>query len=308
MKRVLLTGASGFIGRHAIRPLLDGGYEVHAIARDVESLRAWAQAGVVLHPASLLDAAQTQAIVRAIQPTHLLHLAWYVAHGKFWAAPENLDWVAASLHLLRAFAEAGGQRVVMAGTCAEYDWVGDSSWDGVCVEQGTPLKPTTLYGASKHALQTMLCAFAAQTKLSAAWGRIFLLYGPHEPPQKLVPAVVRSLLQGEPARTSHGQQVRDLLHVQDVADAFVALLGSDVQSAVNIASGLPVALREVVLAIGDVLGRRELVQLGALPAAPNDPPKLLADVTRLRDEVGWQPKIDLRTGLAQTIDWWRSHL
>ncbi|NJM40383.1 MAG: NAD(P)-dependent oxidoreductase [Anaerolineae bacterium] len=161
MKRVLLTGASGFIGRHAIRPLLDGGYEVHAIARDVESLRAWAPAEVSFHPASLLDAAQTQAIVRAIRPTHLLHLAWYVAHGKFWAAPENLDWVAASLYLLRAFTDAGGQRVVMAGTCAEYDWVGDGgvAWNGVCVEEGTPLKPATLYGASKHALQTLLRAF-----------------------------------------------------------------------------------------------------------------------------------------------------
>ncbi|NJM40384.1 MAG: NAD-dependent epimerase/dehydratase family protein [Anaerolineae bacterium] len=151
--------------------------------------------------------------------------------------------------------------------------------------------------------------FAAQAKFERGVGfRIFLLYGPHEPPQKLVPAVVRAVLQGEPARTSHGQQVRDVLHVQDVADAFVALLGSEVQGAVNIASGVPVALREVVLMIGEQLGRRELIQLGALPAAPNDPPKLVADVTRLRDEVGWRPKINLTTGLANTIEWWRSQL
>lgn len=303
MKRVLLTGATGFIGRHAIRPLLERGFEVHAIARRTPSPIRNTD-GLIWHSADLFDAAQTRALAHAIKPTHLLHFAWYVAHGKFWTAAENLDWVAASVTLLRTFAEAGGSRVVMAGTCAEYDWTGD----GVCRENVTLLNPATLYGECKRALGIILLAFAKQRPLSAAWGRIFFPYGPHEPPQKLVPSMIRALLRGEPALASNGLQARDFLHTQDVASAFTALLDSTVEGAVNIGSGQPTAVREVALRIGDQLGRPELVRLGALPASPKEPPMLVADVTRLRDEVGWRPNYDLTSGLADSIAWWKQNL
>jgi nucleoside-diphosphate-sugar epimerase len=303
MSRVLLTGASGFIGGHAIQPLLDRGFEIHAVARHAAPNGPVGH-GIVWHSADLLDGAQAQALVRTVQPSHLLHCAWYVAHGKFWNAQENLDWVAASLRLLRGFAEAGGQRVVMAGTCAEYDWTGD----GLCREDSTPLRPATLYGASKQALSVVLSAFARQAQLSSAWGRVFLPYGPHEPAQKLVPSVIRALLRGEPARTSHGHQVRDLIHVEDVADAFAALLDGAVQGAVNIGSGQPVRLRDVVMQIGEQIGRQELIQLGALPPPSGDPPTLVADVARLRDEVGWHPRRSLASGLADSIAWWKEEL
>lgn len=302
MKRVLLTGASGFIGRHAIQPLLARGYEVHAVGRRSAILGVSNE--VIWHAADLWVRAEVEAAVMDIQPTHLLHFAWYVTHGKFWAAPENLDWVSASLNLLRAFASAGGQRVVMAGTCAEYDW---TTGDGICRESGTLLRPATLYGTSKHALQLMLSSFAAQQKLSAAWGRIFLLYGPDEAPQRFVASIIRALLSGQPARISHGNQVRDFLHVADVANAFVALLDSDVQGPVNIASGQPVALKNVALMLGDDLNQREQIELGALLAAQNDPPVVVADVNRLRDEVNWQPRFNLADGLADAVTWWKQH-
>jgi nucleoside-diphosphate-sugar epimerase len=153
----------------------------------------------------------------------------------------------------------------------------------------------------------MLFAFANQASLSAAWGRIFFLYGPHEHPSRLVASVIRALLRGEPAPCSHGNQIRDWLYVQDVADAFVALLNSDVTEPVNIASGQPVSIRDVVYRIAGHLGREDLIRLGAVPTLANEPPFLLADIRRLREQVGWRPKFTLETGLAQTIEWWASH-
>lgn len=298
MKRVLLTGATGFIGRHCLSRLLGNGYEVHAVSSRTPPE---GQPGVDWHKADLLEPGQALKLVHEVRPTHLLHLAWYAVPGEYWTSSENLRWVQASLELLRAFAASGGQRIVVAGTCAEYDWQ-----YGYCREQVTPLLPRTLYGACKHSLQLMLTTFAAQTELSAAWGRIFFLYGPKEQPNRLVASVVRSVLQGQPARSSHGEQVRDFLHVEDVAEAFVALLGSAVSGPVNVASGRPVAIKDMVYAIADSVGKRDLVRLGEVPVPASDPPLLVADVGRLRNEVGWRPRYDLASGLEQTIEWWKA--
>ena len=225
--------------------------------------------------------------------------------GTYWTSLENFRWVRASLDLFGAFAEHGGQRIVVAGTCAEYDW---ATGDELCTEASTPLAPATFYGACKHALRVMLEAFARQQALSAAWGRIFFLYGAHEHPDRLVASVIRALLRGVPAPCSHGRQVRDFLHVADVAAAFVALLASDVRGAVNIASGEAVALKDVIMEIGQRVDRGELIELGARPAPAGEPPRLVADVTRLRREVGWSPERTLQQGLEETIVWWQREM
>jgi len=300
VKRVLVTGASGFIGRHALAPLIERGFEVHAVRRDGAEP---AIAGCTWRHADLLDLTAIRPLMQDVRPTHLLHFAWNAVPGQYWTTLDNFAWVQASLELLRHFQAVGGQRVVMAGTCAEYDWA-----YGYCSEGVTPTAPTTTYGTCKLALQRMLDAYATQADLSSAWGRIFFLHGPHEHPSRLVSSVIRSLLQGESARCSMGTQIRDFLHVQDVADAFVALLESDVVGPINIGSGQPIALKEVIYKIAQRIGRPELVRLGAIPTSPTDPRLLCADVHRLSHEVGWMPAYDLDRGLDDTIRWWRGQL
>jgi nucleoside-diphosphate-sugar epimerase len=297
MKKVLLTGATGFIGRQCLPALLSEGYEVHAV-----SSRSQEESfpGVRWHLADLLDGGQVLALMKRVQPTHLLHLAWYVAPGLYWTALENFHWVKASLDLLHAFSQCGGHRVVMAGTCAEYDWE-----YGYCSERVTPLSPATPYGVCKHSLHMMLEAFARQAGLSAAWGRIFFPFGPHEYPERLVASVIRSALQGKPARCSHGNQIRDFIYVKDVAGAFAALTESAVIGPVNIASGSPVLLKDVIHKIAVQLDRADLIQLGAVPAPAGEPPALVASVSRLQDEVGWRPKYDLDAAIEETIEWWK---
>jgi nucleoside-diphosphate-sugar epimerase len=281
--RVLVTGATGFIGRHAVPVLRERGFEVHAIGRSEVDLLA---PGVPV------------AIVERIKPTHLLHLAWNAVPGQFWTAPDNLDWVAASLSLYRAFASAGGQRAVCAGTCAEYDW-SYSTLD----EVATPCAPTTLYGVAKDSLRRLLQASPEGVRL--AWGRVFFLYGPHEAPTRLVPDVIRSLLEGREALCGEGLIERDFMHVGDVAAALVALLESDVAGTVNIASGDCLPLRDVIGRVADQIGRPDLVRLGARPSPPSEPPRLAAAVHRLRNEVGFRPSRTLDEGLDETIAWWR---
>lgn len=292
MKRVLVTGASGFIGRHALAPLAARGYEVHAVARTPPA----GSGNIHWHTADLLDAAQAQRLIAQLRPSHLLHFAWYAEHGKFWSAPENHAWVEASKVLLQAFAENGGRRFVGAGTCAEYDWSA-----GECVENHTALRPGNLYGACKDEFRRHLDELAKTSGLRAAWGRIFHLYGPDEHPARLVASVIAALRKGEPAASTHGEQLRDFMHVSDVAAAFAALLDSEANGAVNIASGQPVKLREVIARIGALMGRESLLRIGALPTREGDPPVLTASVARLREEVGWRPALDLDAGLAQTI-------
>ncbi len=297
MKRVLLTGASGFIGRHCIAPLLRRGYEVHAVSR---APRPGDGSGAAWHQADLLRPGAADALIDRVRPTHLLHLAWYVVPGKLASAPENYDWVGASFALVRRFAEAGGTRATVCGSCYEYDWS-----HGWCAEGLTPCVPTTAYGACKHALQEMLRTYSADTGLDAGWARVFFLYGPDEHPDRLVSSVIRALLRGLPAPCSHGRQIRDYLHVEDVAEGLVAVLDSGVRGPINVSSGQAVTLRDLVSTIGRLLERPELVRLGALPARPNDAPLVVGDNAKAV-AIGWEPRYDLETGLRQTIDWWRT--
>jgi nucleoside-diphosphate-sugar epimerase len=297
LKRVLLTGGSGFIGLQCIEPLLARGYEVHATSTKARGSDA---RGVHWHEVDLLQADAARELVATVKPTHLLHLAWFVVPGKLIAAAENFAWVSASMALVDAFAREGGKRLVVSGSAYEYDWN-----YGFCNERLTPAVPNTPYGACKQALATLVQSYAANVGLSASWGRVFFLYGPHEHPQRLVSSVILSLLKGEPAKCSHGRQIRDYMHVQDVADGLVAVLDSDVRGTLNVCSAQATTLREIVTAIGDILQRPELILLGAIPARANDAPMVVGDNSRMRDELAWNPQWSLDAGLRQTIAWWR---
>ncbi len=294
MKRVVVTGATGFIGRHALAPLIARGYDVHAVSSRTAPP---ATPQVEWHVADLLDEAAVAGLLHAVRPTHLLHFAWHTNPGTFWNAPENPRWLEAGIALLHDFQRNGGLRVVMAGSCAEYEWGGDEPF----TEGVSALHPATPYGVCKHSLQEALAAFSRQQGLSSAWGRIFFLYGPGEHPSRLVASLVGAMLRGEAASCSDGLQVRDFLHVEDVASAFAALLDSDVRGSVNIASGRAVAVKDVVLAAADCLGTRDLVRFGAIPRQAGEPAFLVADTRRLASEVGFVPRFDLRTGMAQTV-------
>jgi nucleoside-diphosphate-sugar epimerase len=300
MSRVLVTGAGGFIGRHTLQPLLAAGFEVHAITSSKPP--SGAPAAVRWHHGDLLEPGSVRELIGELQPSHLLHLAWYIEPPAHVTAAINLDWVQASIRLLRAFGETGGARALLIGTYAEYT----PGSNVHCVEDVTSTHPASLYSAAKHGFHLIAAAWAEQTGVALAWGRIFNVYGPHEHPSSLVGTVARGLLSGEEVLTSEGRQVRDYIYVAELAGALTALLKSDATGSFNLASGIPVQVAEIISAIAVEIGRPELVRMGARQQRPREPGRLTAEVRRLRESTGWSPSIDLREGVTLTVDWWKA--
>ena len=298
MSRVLITGATGFIGRHCLAHLQARGHEVHATTSGAPTAES---SSVQWHRCDLLDASQGSSLLAEVRADLLLHLAWYVNPTDYKTSPENHRWTQASERFIREFAEKGGRRVVISGTCFEYEAV-----TGPANESRTPLRPVTPYAQAKLALYHRL-----QEKLSPAnwaWARVFYLYGPFEAPSRLVAFVIRNLLQDQPALCSSGEQVRDFLYVDDVASALVSILECNTADAINVGSGRPLSIKMLLQALGEKLNKTDLIRFGAIAPQPLDPAYLVADVRRLRQEVGWQPQFDLTSGLDRTIAWWRQRI
>jgi nucleoside-diphosphate-sugar epimerase len=309
VKRVLVTGAGGFIGRCSLAPLCAASDEVHAVLSKTAAAGEGLPSAAQVHRADLLDVGEIERLIDSVRPTHLLHFAWIATPGLFWSSAENYRWLAASRHLLQCFGTSGGVRAVMAGSCAEYDW----SRVQLCNERLSPLasssaKPLPAYTESKLAMQQTLADAGRTQGLSTAWGRVFFQFGPHEHPERLVASVIVSLLSGREALCTHGRQVRSFLHVADVGAAFAALLHSEVTGPVNIGSGEPISIAALLERIARQIGRSDLLRLGARPAPEGEPPLLVPDIGRLRDEVGFRPRWTLDEGLADAIGWWRGEL
>lgn len=281
-RRVLLTGATGLIGRQTALALSAKGFDVVPVSRRGPGLR-----GHLL--------ADPEAVVGAARADHMIHLAWHAGPDRM-NSPANLDWVGASLRLLRAFAAAGGNRAVMVGSCAEYDWQGSG-----LMHETTPLRPASIYGAAKAATGLAAMAGGATLGLSLAWARPFFCYGPGEPEGRLFGDLIRGLSAGQPVDCTDGVQRRDYLHSEDLGRALADLLASPVEGAVNIGSGTAVEIREMIGTLARAMGREALVRFGTRPRRPDDPPLIEADITRLRDEVGFVPGHDIESGIRAVL-------
>jgi nucleoside-diphosphate-sugar epimerase len=328
-KRVLVSGAGGFIGRWSVPALLRLGYDVHAVLSGQANRAIPEQLqGAKIYFANLLDASAVDRLTSKVRPSHLLHFAWIATPGVYWNSAENFRWLTASEHLLHSFRAHGGSRVMMAGSCAEYDW----SRVEVCDELSSPLAdaepaplndaaplkdaarlnhpvaPASPYAACKIALQKILADVGRREHLSTAWGRVFFQFGPYEHPDRLVPSVICNLLLNRAALLSHGRQIRSFLHVADVGEAFATVLDSALEGPVNIGSDERIALAELVERIGREVGRPELLRLGARPSPPQEPTLLVPEIHRLRDEARWRPRFTLNEALSDTIAWWRGRL
>ncbi|AZO96313.1 NAD(P)-dependent oxidoreductase [Halocella sp. SP3-1] len=297
MKKVLVTGATGFVGRWTLNKLIEKGYEVYAISSKKHKNNS---KFIYWHICDLLELSKIDKLFKEIKPTHLLHFAWYTEPAEYKNSNGNLSWVQSSIEIIKAFKKNGGKRAVIAGTCFEYDLE-----YGYLIENLTPSQPNTLYGICKLGLQKILKDFSKKNDLSLAWGRIFYIYGPFENSARIIPYVINSLLDEKKALCSHGNQIRDYLYIEDAASAFVNLLDSKVEGIVNIGSGQAYQLKEIFTLIEEKIGGKNMIELGKLETALNEPHIILADIDRLNNEVRWKPQYDLSTGLDKTINWWR---
>jgi nucleoside-diphosphate-sugar epimerase len=292
-RRILVTGGTGFVGKHATAALLADGWDVHVAARD----GARRVAGAQFHVADLLDANSATPLLAASNPEAILHMAWCVTPGAFWTDPTNLDWVGATLRLARAAADAGVDHFIGVGTCYEYDWPEDSP----CIEGVTPLAVHTLYDAAKASVASVLARFFADGPTRFAWGRLFHLYGPDESPSRFVASLARAFAREQPAKCSRGLVTRDFLDTRDAGAALAAVARARHAGPVNIGSGAGFTLADLARKLADLSGKPSLLRLGALPDRPGEPPTIVADTTILRREIGFAPRYDLETGLRDAL-------
>jgi len=289
--KVLVTGAGGYLGRHVLQALRARGHAAVVLGR--QPVPGFPD--VPLVPCDLLDGGDLQQAVGAVDATHLLHLAWVTEFQTYWSSPLNFRWVDASLRLVEAFCRSGGRHVVVAGTCAEYDWS-----HGYLREASTPLDPATTYGTAKDATRRLAAALCAQHGVSLAWGHVFFPFGPGEAAQRMLPRLI-DVFQG---RTSpfgiNAGAWRGMLYVPDAASAFVALLEHAQAGRFNICSGQPVQLARVVELLAGACGADPRAVLDLPGDRPQDPPMLVGESLRLR-ATGWRPAWTLEQGLADMV-------
>jgi nucleoside-diphosphate-sugar epimerase len=301
--KVLVTGATGFIGSHLTRYLVEKGCEVYIIHRQESNL--WRITDLIsqveLIPYDLLNLADRNNLPQ-IKFDVCIHSAWYAVPGKYLMAQENINFLNATLTLAMKLQELGCQHFIGIGSCFEYDTsLGYLS-------ETSPTKPQHLYSASKLATQITLEQWAKTLGMKFSWVRLFYQYGTFEDQRRLVPAVITSLLQQNPVKLTLGEQIRDFLHIEDVAAAIYAVAQAELLGVVNIGSGQPVTVREIAGTIGTILARTELLEFGAIPYSPSDPKFICANNYRLRQETNWTPRYTLETGLVETIKWWKKFL
>jgi nucleoside-diphosphate-sugar epimerase len=249
------------------------------------------------------DLADRDALARALsswKPDACIHLAWYAVPGKYLDARENLESLDLSLDLLEHLAQAGCRHVVMTGTCAEYDT------DLGYLRESGPTRPVTLYGATKLSLGIIAAIRAAQLGITLSWARLFYLYGPDEDERRMVPSLIRALLERKPFKATSGRQIRDYLHVDDVASALGGLATAGASGTFNVCSGEPVRVRDLMATLGNLAGQKDVIRFGELPDRDWEPPFICGDSSRLRTATGWAPAYELEAGLRQTLDWWMS--
>ncbi len=290
--RVLITGASGFIGRHAVSALLSRGHSVVGVARAIDPTICdeWISA-------DLLQPGEPHRCVAAAKADALLHLAWSTEHGKNWTDPLNATWADRTVELVKSFSSTGAKNICVSGTCFEYQWPETAD----CDEVSTPVGRHTLYDISKNYCRKKIEA----AKIDVAWGRVFYLYGPNEFQARLVASVCRALVRNQTAPCSSGKAIRDFMDVRDAGAALAALTLSGVIGPVNIASGKAMSIATVAKLLGELYGKPDLISIGSLPDRPGDPSRISAATKRLNNEVGFIPYISIEDGLKYALTFWR---
>jgi nucleoside-diphosphate-sugar epimerase len=291
--RIAVTGASGFIGAHVVERLRAAGDEALALVR--KGAQAPRLAGHTVHEVDLEDATALRRWLDAHRPDAVVHLAWYARPKDYLVSSENAASLAMTTGLASAVFASGCPRLVGVGTCLEY------ARSERPLAETDPVGPASPYARAKHDAWRRASDLAARAGGELAWARVFHLYGPGEDPSRLVPTVASALARGEPIDVTAGEQVRDYMHVVDVAAGLVALARPGASGVYNVCSGTSRPLKELLLAIGRIWGREDLIRLGARPYASDEVMHLAGRSDRLR-ALGWTPRFPtVEAGLADAL-------
>jgi len=285
-KKVILTGASGLIGKEAIEPLRNLGFDIYALMIDDSEAQKFSssaarqlQKEIKTINCNLFNTTEIKDVFESIKPQYLLNFAWATT-GDYLTSNINFDFLKAGLDLLKHFASNGGKRAVFAGTCFEYKFKDEP------LKETDEIGPQTTYAKCKNHLRELSEIYCMQNSISFGWGRIFYVYGHGENEKRLTAHVIKSLKNNKEVIINNGSLIRDYIYSKDIAGGFVNLLNSDAEGIVNICTGKGISLADYALTIANKLGRPDLIKI--LNEPTTQPPIIIGDNSRLTNEAGYK--------------------
>jgi nucleoside-diphosphate-sugar epimerase len=249
LKKCLITGPSGFIGPHVVSKLLQEDWQVLAVSRSNSLISN--DKSLTYFELDLHDRFAVSSFMSIYRPSHLIHLAWEATPGTFWHSTNNFDWVSSSSFLLDSFVSNGGEKAVLAGSCAEYKWENKT-----LVEDQSPIEGDTYYSASKIAFKALAEVIAKDIEM--VWARIFLPYGPGEAQSKLISYIVQEINNDRTPSIQSPNTALDFIYVKDVAAMLVTLLSAKSHGSINICSGNVVVPDEIVNMVAKLTNKPSL--------------------------------------------------
>lgn len=291
--RVVITGASGFVGSWATLAFLNEGFEVHAVSRGVNRFDSIAHEQLHLHTSSSSEWAK---LIKVISPDFVIHCDWAGVQN----SEKDSDSQSENVFRWHAMAQTeinvGVKKSIFIGSQAEYGGI-----LGVIPEDSTPSSPITKYGVAKvNARQKLEMLYATSTS-QFLWARLFSTYGALDDGSWLVPSCFQALLRGDSFRLSSGKQRWNYIHGADVGRALVASVKADeLEGIVNISAVESVSIHDLVSQIGEFVGNKSVLSFNKNPV--QEIPDVLPINIKLAN-IGWGPTIDLSRGLELTMNW-----
>lgn len=306
MIRVLVTGATGFIGSHLLPRLLAANASVAILIRPrtdtwrIQSLLP----RVVQIVGDLKDLDAVEGDIRKFAPEVIIHLAWYGVNNRYRNDPLQVDCnLRYTSALLQLAYRTGCKTWIELGSQAEY-----GPWNKQ-IDEETPTKPTTLYGTAKLCTCLIAQHLCAHFNMRFVWLRLFASYGPMDDLGWMIPSLVLSLLHGNRAALTEGVQRWDYLYVTDVAEAIYQVTGTpNAQGVFNLGSGQAYTVQSIAEQIRSLIDASLPLGFGELPYRPDQIMHLQADISRLRQATGWSPQVSLDEGLSHTVAWFKENM
>lgn len=315
MKKILVTGASGYIGSVVVKRLLERGYDITVFDNLERGHRCNIPKEATLIVGDLRDMGSINIAMGAVRPDAVIHFAAYALVGESMDNPMKyfINNVKGGINLLEAMENVGCKRIIFSSTCATYGVP-----DALPIEEDAPQNPTNPYGQSKLMFEQMVNWLTISKGFKATFLRYFNAAGAvnelgedHEPETHIIPNVLKVALGqrksvkvfGVDYPTPDGTCIRDYIHLEDLASAHILALEKEALGAFNLGTGVGVSVKEVIDACREVTGYDIPVEYS--PRRKGDPPSLYASGCKARDVMGWEPThSDIKTIIR---DAWAFH-